>query len=96
MLHNFQDTPDNLCQCTLHAESTNHFLLRCPNYNLYRHEMFQIINPILMAKNMYPLTESKLMHILLYGHEEYQFLENKTILNAVVNFIAKTSRFSES
>ena len=42
--HNFQDTPDDLCACLLNAETTQHFLLKCPNYNEYRHHLFQSLN----------------------------------------------------
>ena len=31
--HNFQDTVNPLCSCSLESESTTHFLLHCPFYN---------------------------------------------------------------
>ena len=92
-LHNFQDTNDDTCQCTLHAETTCHFLLKCPNFNSHRQELFHIVDRILIANNIYPINDSKLVHILLYGHKDLKFHENKTILNAVVYFVGKTSRF---
>ena len=95
-MHNFQDTPDDTCQCSSYAETTNHYLLKCSNFNLNRNELFQTVNPILVTNNMYPLSENELVHILLYGHEKLQYRENKTILQAVMNFIGNTSRFSET
>ena len=47
-LHNFQDTDDDTCQCTLHAETTCHFLLKCPNFNSHRQELFHILDRILI------------------------------------------------
>ena len=95
-MHNFQDTPDDTCRCSSYAETTNHFLLKCSNFNLNRKELFQTVNPILVTNNMYPLSDNELVRILLYGHEKLQYRENKTILQAVMNFIGNTSRFSET
>ena len=46
--HNFRDTPNDTCQCGLCAETTGHFLLSCPSYDVYRNDLFQTLNPILM------------------------------------------------
>ena len=35
-LHNFADTPSNICLCKTGVENTNHYLLQCPFYNSLR------------------------------------------------------------
>ena len=94
--HNFQDTPDDTCLCRLNAETTQHFLLKCPNFNVQRHELFEVVNPIMMANNMFHVSDNKTVHLLLYGHENFKFCENKIVLKATINFIRKSSRFSQT
>ena len=88
-MHNFHDTNDDTCHCTMHAETTKHFLLKCSNFDTHRQELFHVVDPILIANITYPINDSELVHILLYGHQYFKFHENKT----VVHFITKTSRF---
>ena len=94
--HNFQDTPDDLCACLLNVETTQHFLLKCPNYNEHRHHLFQIINPVLLVNDINHQDDCDLVRLLLYGHEKFNFHENQILLKATINFIAKTSRFSQT
>ena len=91
--HNFLDTPDDICQCTLSSESTNHFLLKCPLFDEHRTDLFRIVNPILVMNNI-ALNDDEIVHLLLYGHEKLNLCENKNILKATINFINKTLRFS--
>ena len=44
--HNFQDTLNPLCSCSLEPESTIHFLLHCPFYNNQRITLFVSIRDI--------------------------------------------------
>ena len=92
--HNFQDTPDDTCRCTLSAETSEHYLLHCPNFINYRDELFQVLNPIMFANNMRFLDDKNLVYLLLYGHVKLKPRENQSILKATINFIKKTSRFS--
>ena len=93
--HNFQDTPDETCLCTLNAETSHHYLLHCPNFIEQRHELFQFLNPLMLANNMRFLDDKNLVHLLLYGHEKFKLHENQSILKATINFVQKTSRFSQ-
>ena len=93
--HNFQDTPDDTCRCTLSPETSQHYFLHCPDFINHRHELFQIINPIMFANNMRFLDDNNLVHLLLYGHEKLEFHENKSILKATINFITNSLRFSQ-
>ena len=77
------------------AETTYHFILNCTIHANHRRDLFQIVNPIFIEKKMYPLNESKPVHIL-YGHEALHFRANQTLLKATINFIENQSRFSQS
>ena len=92
--HKFHDTPANTCCCTLSAETSLHYLLHCPNFINHRHDLFQVLNPIIFANNIRFIDDNSLVYLLLYGHEKFQFHENQTILKATINFIKKSSRFS--
>ena len=93
--HNFQDTPDDRCLCGK-AETTQHFLLKCPIYNAHRLGLFQILNPILLDNNLNNLNDIEMGSLLLYGHEKLSFLTNQTIIKANINFIERTTRFSQN
>ena len=93
MRHNFQDTPDDKCICKS-EETTQHFLLKCHIYNEHRLDLFQTLNPILLANGLYHLNDSAMVHLLLYGDEKLKVDTNKAILKATITFIEKTLRFS--
>ena len=81
----FKDTPTDICQCGTGVESTEHFLLICP------------INPVLNSKNqdLDSLENVAKVKLLLYGNEHLNFLENKSILNATIEYIRFTERLSQ-
>ena len=93
MRHNFQDTPDDKYICKS-EETTQHFILKCHIYNEHRLDLFQTLNPILLANGLYHLNDSAMVHLLLYGDEKLQFDTNKAILKATITFIENTLRFS--
>ena len=67
--HNFLDTPDDICQCTLNSETTYHFFLKCPLYDEHRTDLFRIVNPILLMNNI-ALNDDEVVRLLLYGHDK--------------------------
>ena len=42
--HNFQDTLNPLCPCSLEAEDTYHFFMRCQNFSNQRNVLFDDLN----------------------------------------------------
>ena len=90
--HKFEDTPDDLCECG-NAETTYHFLLICPIYNIHRLNFFQYLNPILLANDLQNLNDREMVRLLLYGHEKLPFDTNQNILKATIDFIEMTTRF---
>ena len=94
MRHNFADTPSDTCNCTLNAETTQHFLLECPIYNVLRQELFEVVDPILFLNDMDNITANSKVHLLLYGDKKLIFCENRLILKSTIKYINKTGRFS--
>ena len=72
--HNFQDTINPLCPCSLESESTTHFFLRCQNFTDLRkclmNELIKIDSCILA------LDEKSLTKLLLYGDDKYDCKAN--------------------
>ena len=60
--HNFQDTPDEICHCSANAETSQHFLLHCPNFVVQRHDLFEILNPIMLVNNLPFIDDKNLVH----------------------------------
>ena len=92
--HNFQDTPNDMCDCNLYFETSNHYLLHCPIFVEQRRELFLTLYPILLANNMRFLDDNNMVRLLLYGLDKLALLSNQTFLTATIKFIRKTSRFS--
>ena len=65
-----------------------------PRFTNYRHQILQVINPILLAHGMGFQDDDKLLSILLYGHKKFTFQENQSTLIATIAFIKKSNRFS--
>ena len=89
--HNFQDTINPLCPCSLESESTTHFFLRCQNFTDLRkclmNELIKIDSCILT------LDEKSLTKLLLYGDDRYDCKTNKSIILASINFIHSSKCF---
>ena len=78
-------------------ETTEHFLLICPNYTRQRETLISTIIPVLNSKNqnLSSLDNEAKVKLLLYGTENLDFSGNKSVLNATINFIRLTERFDQ-
>ena len=91
--HNFADSLNPLCSCSLETESTLHFFLRCQNYTTLRRALMtdlKNINDAIMSLN-----ESDLLHVMLYGSKKFDNNMNISILTATIKFIKGTERFDQ-
>ena len=89
--HNFQDTLNPLCSCSLEVESTSHFFLRCQNYQNIRTALFnelQIIDNTILDMN-----EVNLTRLLLYGSDSFDKQTNAKVIMLSINFIKESGRF---
>ena len=89
--HNFQDTINPLCFCSLESESTTHYFLCCQNFTDLRkclmNELIKINSCILT------LDEKSLTKLLLYGDGRYDSKTNKSLILASINFIYSSKSF---
>ena len=94
--HNFLDTPSDICRCGTGIETTEHFLLKCPVFSDPRGDFLSTINPIINSKiqNVQFIDDPTLVQIMLYGNENLNPLDNNFVLNATINYICSTERFS--
>ena len=91
--HSFQDTINPLCSCGLDIESTEHFLLHCPQFVNERRTLLSTIGNI--NYKLLENTDSNLTQTLLFGNTSFDITDNTKILNATINFILLTKRFDE-
>ena len=92
--HNFTNTLNPLCSCSLETEDTEHYFLRCQN-NLSFHTTFMNdlnnINTTIASFN-----SNDLLRVVLYGDESFNKETNCKILTASIKFITHTKRFEKS
>ena len=81
---NIIDSP--LCSCGK-AEDTYHYFFNCIKYAIQRNELF---NSIFRMKNLCIVNT----HVLLWGDNSLDDLENKHLFQFVQLFIKKSGRFS--
>ena len=91
--HNFRDTISDICHCQTHPETTDHFLLHCDRFIEARHDMFEVVNPILIKNNLRLPNNTQLVKLLLYGHVNLCEADNISVISGTLNFIHKSTRF---
>ena len=93
--HNLQDCLNPLCPCSLEVESTIHYFLHCQYYNDIRKTLLDTVKKITNI-SVSNLSDEYLVNLLMYGNPSYSFEENKEIIEASINFIRSSERFSGS
>ena len=91
--HGFQDTLNPLCSCGNDVESTEHFLLHCPQFVNERRTLLSTLgnfNCSLLENTSKVLTQT-----LLFGNTSLSPSDNSKILSATIDFILSTKRFDE-
>ena len=90
--HSFNDTIDPFCLCgTNSLETSEHFLLHCPNFASLRLKLFDNLhnNNILLL----PYDKSLIVQIFLYGSNKFNPTINKIIITLVIDYIINSKRF---
>ena len=77
-LHNFVDTPSDICHCNQGIEDTNHFLFSCPTCVNQRAALVISVNEILRENNLNQLGDY--LWLYLYGHASISPSDNRLIL----------------
>ena len=76
--HNFQDTLNLLCSCSIEAESTSHYFMRCHFFDaLWATLMYDLRN---IDGDLCTLRDENLTNTLLYGNQTHDGKTNQTIL----------------
>ena len=92
--HNFGDTLNPLCSCSIEAETTLHFFLWCQFFNNIREILMNDLMNI--DRSLPSLSQDKLISVLSYGSDAFDNKKNRKILNYTVQFIKNSHRFEDS
>ena len=92
--HNFQDTLNPLCPCSLEAEDTYHFFMRCQSFSNQRNVLFDELNSI--NSEILKMSENKVVQVLLFGNKSFSKDMNFRIITSSIHFIKGSKRFDES
>ena len=92
--HNFRDTLNPMCECSLEPENTSHFLLHCHNYDIIRLTLMSNLNRIDSSLSF--LNDTNLVRVLLFGDKKYDLLTNQKILKVTIDFLKESGRFEEA
>ena len=92
--HNFADTLNPLCSCSLETERMAHFFLRCRYYSIIRITLMNELNDT--DNSITSRQTNELLRIILYGDCKFKDDVNKRILIATIQFIKNSNRFNQS
>ena len=92
--HNFDDTLNPLCSCSLETEDTEHYFLRCQNNLSFCTTLMNDLNNINTA--IASLNSNDLHRVILYGDESFNKETICKILTASTKFIKDTNCFEKS
>ena len=92
--HNFQDTLNPLCPCSLKAENTNHFFMHCQNISYQQNVLFDDLN--LINSEILKISENETVQVLLFGGKSFSKDMNFRIITSSVRFIKDSKRFDEA
>ena len=92
--HNFQDIPNDLCDCLEAPENISHFLFECRRFTGSRALLIRTTDTLLRNHNL--TCELFNPMIYLYGHSSLSTEENREVLLATINYIVCTKRFQNS
>ena len=92
--HNFHDTLNPLCSCSLEPETTPHYHLCRINFSSSRFALMNDLN--LIDPTISQLNETALANILLYGDSKKSTSENSKISQSTIRYIIATKRFDDS
>ena len=86
--HNFVDTLNSLCLCSVKTEDTKHYFVRCQNNLSFHTTLMNDLNNINTA--IASSNSDDLLRVILYGNESFNKDTNCKILTASIKFIKDT------
>ena len=91
--HGFRDILNPLCPCSIEAETTAHYFLRCHFYNGNGSTLMNELNEI--ESSFSALNENKFIDLILYGSDKFDDKKKYKILICTIKFINGSQRFEE-
>ena len=92
--HNFQQCLNPLCSFSLENEDTTHYLLHCQHFSNHRYDLMNSVKSSI--SNFESLTGNNRIDILLYDDSALTKTKKKIILEATINYLKNSKRFSVS
>ena len=92
--HNFKHCLNPLCSCSLEIEDTLHCLLHCRHFSGHRRDLMNSLKSVF--NNFESLPDNAKKDVLLYGDSLLDRNQNKIIIQATINYVKVSERFSES
>ena len=89
--HNFADTLNPLCSCTLEIEDTEHYFLRYQNNISFRTTLMNDLNNI--NTSIASLNSNDFLRVILYGDKSFNKETNCRILTASIKFNKRYTTF---
>ena len=75
------------------VEDTEHYFLLCHAYDVFRNDLLNSVNAILLPSGIKCPSNEELLKVILYGHEQLSFDSNAKILRAALEYIHISKRF---
>ena len=92
--HNFADCVNPLCSCSIKPETTLHFFLHCRNFVNIRRKLFE--KKKLLDETLLQLNDESLLTVLFFVSKIFIEQVNLQILNASIDYIIDSDRFTSS
>ena len=92
--HNFRDTINPMCPSNDGIESTEHFLLLCPSFEVQRRNLLAGVFSLFRPFGYIDLSNEVLTQLLLFGDKGLPNDVNRNILKLTLLFIHTTSRLN--
>ena len=83
-----------LCSHSIKRETTLHFFLTCHNFLNIRRKLFDKVN--LLDETLLQLNDESLLTVLVFGSKIYIEQVNVQTLNASIDYITDSDRFTGS
>ena len=89
--------PSPICGCGIEAETTEHYIIRCPTFGVARIEMYHTMIGILGNNLLATLRkDSDIVNLFLYGHNDLSYDKNRLIFKMAQTYINASERFSST
>ena len=91
--HNFRDSINPMCPTNDGIETTEHFLLLCPSFEVERRNLLARVFQLLRPYGYIDLSNEVLAQLLLYGDRYLPNNLNRNKLELTLQYIHATGRF---